>query len=193
MPYALYQQGTRIKAGERTEVLAEIIAPYFNSNSGWDGIYPHYYLPPNKATGLPALTINGNIAHFSHPVFGIYYNSAPIYLKALLENVIGKLTLNPLLRMENFPAFARAALTAQGGRRIVHLLSYLPEKRGKNMQVIEEPVELHDVIVSLQKDRSEIKKVYLAPGRKSLDYSNDGQRIAVKVPVVNGYAMVIFE
>ena len=35
---------------------------------------------------------------------------------------------------------------------MIHLLSYVPEMRGSKTQMIEEPIELHNVKISLRSD-----------------------------------------
>jgi hypothetical protein len=65
--------------------------------------------------------------------------------------------------------------------------------RGSKTQIIEEPVELHNVKISLRNDGNALRKVYLAPERKSLPFKiNDGY-INVTIPVSNGYSLVVFE
>jgi hypothetical protein len=59
--------------------------------------------------------------------------------------------------------------------------------------MIEEAVELHDMKIALRNDGNPPKKVYLAPGKKSLPFKNANGYIYVTIPVVNGYSMVVFE
>ena len=86
----------------------------------------------------------------------------------------------------------RAFVTEQPGRRMIHLLSYVPELRGKT-QMIEEPVELRDVKIALRADGKSPGKVYLAPGRKPLRYKVVDGYIELTVPECNGYSLVVVE
>ena len=76
---------------------------------------------------------------------------------------------------------------------MVHLLSYVPEMRGSKTQIIEEPVELHNVKISLRIDGRTPKKVYLAPERKTLPFKKSDGYINVTIPVSNGYSLLVFE
>ena len=53
MPVTLYERGTAIATAPGTEVLATIIAPYYNDV--WDGSHGNRYTPPDKDTGRPAV------------------------------------------------------------------------------------------------------------------------------------------
>jgi hypothetical protein len=58
MPVTLYERGTDIEATAGTEVIAEIIAPYYNRR--FDGEHAYLYLPPDKKTGKPAIVFQIN-------------------------------------------------------------------------------------------------------------------------------------
>jgi hypothetical protein len=73
------------------------------------------------------------------------------------------------------------------------LLSYLPESRGDGVNMIEEPIELHDVSVSLRLDGRVPREVYLAPSRERLDLAIEGNYATVTIPRVPGWAVAVFE
>jgi hypothetical protein len=191
MPLSLYSSGVDVEPLPGTLVEAKLIKPYFNK--GWDGEYAFYYTPPDKVTDKPALTINGKVAHFSHRIFDGYSQMASVELRTAFSNVLNNLFPEPLFKSDNLPSFARAFVTEQPGRRMVHILSYIPEMRGPKTQMIEEAVELHNVKIALRSDGNPPKRVYLAPGKKALPFRNANGYINVTVPVVNGYSMLVFE
>jgi hypothetical protein len=59
--------------------------------------------------------------------------------------------------------------------------------------MIEEPIELRDVKISLRNDGRTPKKVYLAPERKSLPFKQTNGYINVTIPVSKGYSLIVFE
>lgn len=190
MPLSLYSTGIDVEPLPGTRVEAHLIKPYYNR--GWDGEYAVYYTPPDKVTDKPALTVNGKVAHFSHRIFSGYGAQAPVELKTVFANVLGHILPDPLFRQENLPSFSRVFVTEQPGRRMVHLLSYVPEMRGKT-QMIEEPIELHDVKISLRQDGMTPKHVYLAPDKTPLPFKQVEGYIQVTVPVSKGYSLIVFE
>jgi hypothetical protein len=191
MPVSLYCSGIDIEPLPGTKVEANLIKPYYNS--GWDGEYAFYYNPPDKVTDKPALTINGKVAHFSHRIFTGYGKQAPVELRTLFSNVLNSFLPQPLLKCNNLPSFCRAIVTEQPGRKMVHILSYVPEVRGSGTQMIEEGVELYDVKIALRNDGNSPKKVYLAPGRQALPFKISDGYINVTIPVSKGYSLVVFE
>ncbi|MDD4144759.1 MAG: hypothetical protein PHN68_09000, partial [Prolixibacteraceae bacterium] len=135
---------------------------------------------------------NGNVAHFSHRIFSGYADKASVELKRVFSNVLDSYLPDPVFKSDDLPSFARAFVTEQPGRRMVHLLSYVPEMRGQT-QMIEEPVKLSNVKISLRVDGKIPEKVYIAPGRKSLRHKVENGYINVTVPECNGYSMIVFE
>ncbi len=190
MPLSLYATGIDMEPLATAKVESWLIKPYFNKH--WDGEFSFYYTPPEKITDKPALTINGNVAHFSHRIFSGYSDKASVELKTVFSNVLDTFLPNPLFKSDNLPSFARAFVSSQPGRRMVHLLSYLPEMRGST-QMIEEPIKLADVNISLRIDDNKPKKVYIAPENKPLRFQVKDGYVNVTVPECNGYSLVVFE
>lgn len=190
MPLSLYASGININASENTTVAASLVKPY--QNRGWDGEYVIFYNPPDEVTDKPALTVHGKVAHFSHRIFMGYYEKAPIELRTLFATVLNSFLPEPLIKYEGLPSFARVFVTEQPGRRMVHLLSYLPEQRG-NTPMIEEPITLNEVSISLHDPDKKIKKVYLAPEEKLLSFKQEDNYVNVFIGKSKGYSLIVFE
>ncbi|NLO01332.1 MAG: hypothetical protein GX126_03285 [Bacteroidales bacterium] len=191
MPIQLFSTGINVKPLAGTRVEADLVKPYYNNI--WDGEYAYEYCPPDKVTEFPALTINGNIAHFSHRIFAGYYAQAHVELRNIFRNVLQELLPQPLFKYENLPSFARVYVTEQPGRRMVHVLSYVPEKRGAVAEMIEEPIILNNIKLSLQTDGKTPKKVYIAPEMKPLRYKINNGYIDVTIPESKGHSLIVFE
>ncbi len=191
MPITFYQKGAQVEALDGTEVLAEIVAPYYSRH--WDGEHGFVYLPPDRPTGLPAATVRGRVAHISHPAFISYFLDGQVPLRRLVANLLDRLLPDPMVRAPGLPSFGRATVTGQPGRRMLHLLAYVPERRGPNVDMIEEPIELSDVDVALRVDDREPSIVYLAPDRDELAFEVRDGYIHTTVPEMSGHAMVVFE
>jgi len=190
MPLSLYSSGINMEPLQGTAVEARLIKPYYNKH--WDGEYAFYYTPPDKVTDKPALTINGKVAHFSHRIFNGYALQALVELRTVFSNVLNDFFPNPLFKSDNLPSFSRVFVTEQKGRRMAHILSYIPEMRGSK-QIIEEPVEITNVKIALRSDGKKIRKVYLAPEKRSLPFKINNGYINVTIPSTKGYSLVVFE
>ena len=187
----IYNPGITIKAKKGAKILAKLYQPYFNKGS-WDWHHENLYIPPEKDTGRPALVQCGNIFHFSFPVFKGYFEDAVVAYKNLVKNCIERVFPKPLIKVSGLPSFGQITVTQKGKNRVVHLLTYIPELRGK-MQIIEEPIVVRRVELVLRKDGQRIKNVYLAPSRNKLEFRFEADYIRVTIPEVNGYQMVVFE
>ena len=191
MPVTLYEKGTDIAAKPGTDVLATIVAPYYNNE--WDGRHGSRYTPPDTDTGRPAVTVCGRVAHVSHPVFRTYFNSGALPMRQIIANLLDRFLPEPLTRTPGAPAFSRVTVTSQPGRRMVYVLAYLPESRGAGINMIEEPLELNDFTIGLRLDERLPKKVYLAPGCEELAFTIDGNYATVTIPKVKGWSVVVFD
>lgn len=190
MPLSLYSSGIDMKSSKGTRVGAFLIKPYYNRM--WDGEYAFYYNPPDKVTEKPALTIHNRVAHFSHRIFSGYFEKASVELRTVFNNVLQQFLPNPLIKQENLPSFARAFVTEQPKRTMVHLLSYIPEMRGRT-QMIEEPIELSDLTISIRQDNKDFKNIYSAPDRERLSYQVTGDYIEITLPKSKGYSLIVLE
>ncbi|MFH0797174.1 MAG: alpha-L-fucosidase, partial [Candidatus Omnitrophota bacterium] len=157
----IYNPGIAMKPKKGSKVLAKLYQPYFNLKS-WDWYHENLYIPPEKDSDRPALVRFGNIFHFSFPVFTGYFEHAVVAYKNLIRNCLEKVLTEPLVKVFDFPSFGQITVTLKDKSRMVHLLTYLPELRGKQNQIIEEPIEVRNVGVALRIDGQKITFVYLA-------------------------------
>ena len=191
MPLSLYSSGIEVQTLPGTSMEACLVKPYYNRH--WDGEHAFYYNPPDKVTDNPALTVCGKVAHFSHRIFSGYNCQASVELRQVFANVLNHFLPNALLKTENLPSFARAFVTEQPGRRIVHILSYVPELRGEKTEMIEEAIPILNAKLALRTDGETIKRIYMAPEGKALKTENHDGYTHVNIPLIKGYAVVIFE
>jgi len=190
LPLALYRPGIEVAAGMGTEVAAVLVKPYFNRE--WDGVYSNFYLPPDRITDLPLVTFKGNLAHISHPIFSAYFELASVDLRTLFANILSRLLPEPLLKVAGLPSFSKATVSAQQERRMVHLVNYVPELRGKS-EIVEESLPAVNVKIALRHDGRIPAQAYLAPGRQELPLEINGDYAEVTIPDMCGYQLVVFE
>lgn len=191
MPMNFYCKGVEISAREGSQVLGTICAPYYNRH--WDGDHGFVYLPPDRDTGRPAITLNGQVGYVSHAIFTSYYESASIPTRQILKGLLDRLLPRPLLKTPGAPSFTRATITEQPNRRMVYFLAYLPESRGAGVNMIEEGMIVENQKIMLRLDGRTYKKAYLAPDCTPLDLSVEDGYACVTVPRIQGYAVVVFE
>ena len=191
MPITIYEPGIAMVAQEGVQILAKLYKPYFNKYE-WDWYHENLYIPPEKDSERPALVRFGNIFHFSFPIFTSYYKHAVTAYKYLLRNCLEQVLPEPMVKMENFPSFGQITVTKKGKSRIVHLLTFLPELRGK-AQMIEEPILVRDINISLRVDDYIVNNVYLAPSRVQLPFRIEEGYVKINISEIKGYQAIVFE
>ena len=189
MPLTWHGPAVKLAPVPDAQILADVVEPCFNRH--WDAFHGHGYIPPAGPAGRPALTRLGRVVHISFSPMHNYAGHADPAQRDLLGAAMAQVFRDPLVTAEGLPSFARLTLTTQPGRIMVHLVSYVPEQRGQDAQIVEEPVALRDVVISLR--CSGTKRVCTAPDQRPLDWTTSDGRVRFVVPEVVGYCMVVVE
>jgi Hypothetical glycosyl hydrolase 6/Beta-galactosidase trimerisation domain len=130
------------------------------------------------------------LLYFAHPIFTQYNENAPRWVKILLLNAIDLLLPNPLLRHDG-PSTVVVTVNeqAEADRQVIHLLHYIPERRGQSFDVIEDVIPLYNLKLSVRADQS-VKNVTLVPQGQALEYTRTRGRLNFTVPQIKGHQMV---
>jgi hypothetical protein len=189
--HVLYQRGLEVRPARGATVLARVNVPYFNRTG--EHFCSHRHTPSAGRADYPAAVRHGRVVYFAHPLFGQYAANAPLWCKRLVANALGLLMPNPLLR-SNAPSAAMLTLNAQpaANRWVLHVLHYVPERRGQDFDTIEDVVPLHNVRVSVRDDLG-IRSARLAPDGRALRFRRKDGRVEFTIPEVNGYQVVALE
>lgn len=188
--YVMYLKGAEVRLRGAQE-LVKTNVPYFNRT--WEHFCSHRHTPSEFKYGYPGVARNGRVIYFMHPVFSQYQQNAPRWAKQLVGNAIDALLPQPLVRVKA-PSTAMVALNEQAAARrlVLHLLHYIPERRGQAFDVIEDVIPLNNVEASVRVDGA-VKAVRLAPQGTVLPHRMEGGRAVFTVPQVNGHQMVSIE
>ena len=189
MPLSVYASGCSVTAAENAQTEMMLVKPYFHP--GWNGLRSNYYNPPQEKTDKPFIVRNGQIVYCSGELFTGYAKRAPKQLRQLLGRAIESLIPDLKFRSSTLPSFARAFVQKKGNMELVHILAYCPEGRGQ-ASALEDRITLVDTEVSLRTDGPE-KKVYLAPARQELPFEEKDGYCTVHIPLISGYALMVFE
>jgi hypothetical protein len=186
--HVMYQRGLQVEALPGATVLSQAITPYFNRT--YRHFCSHRQTPSNGEIGYPGIVQKGTILYFAHPVFTQYNDNAPDWAKKLVRNAVNILLPEPLLRHTG-PSTLQATVAEQASQRrqIVHLLHYIPERRGQAFDTIEDVIPLYDVTVSLRVSRA-IRRVTPVPQGQPLAFDTVNGRVEFIVPRVLGHQMV---
>ena len=186
--YVMYIKGMPVIPEWGTEVLAEGYASYFDRT--YRHFCSHRQTPSSGEKSTPAVVQNGSAVYFAHPLFTQYRENAPRWCKQLFLNVLVRVLPKPLIRHDSFSTL-RLSLNEQTheGRYVLHLLHYIPERRGKKFDTIENVIPVHDITLTLNLPK-DVKAVRLVPGEEGLEFSQSDTEVTFKVPKLVGHQMV---
>lgn len=186
--HAMYIRGMDVTARPGSEVLANIVPSYFDRT--WEHFCSHRHTPSAGEPGNPAIVRNGNAIYVSSPIFTTYQKVAPLWCKRLLCNALDLLLPEPLIR-HNGPSTIRTTINEQPAqqRQVVHVLHFIPERRGEFFDVIEDVIPLYDVAVSVRVPGI-VESVAAVPQGEPLPFEMLGGRVEFVVPVIHGHQMI---
>jgi len=173
------------------EVLSEMLKPYFNRT--YRHFCSHNHTPAEGPADYPGAVRNGRCIYFMHPLFTQYHERAPQWCRKLVTNAIDLLLPDPLV-VATAPSSTIMALNEQPAenRLVLHILHYVPERRGQQFDVIEDIIPIFDVTVSMNVGPS-VTAVRLAPQGEPLPFGAEGGRVCFTVPRVDGHQAVAIE
>lgn len=186
--HVMYMRGVPVTARSGSEVLATCIAPYFDRS--YRAFCSHRQTPSSGLPSSPAIVRAGQAIYFAHPLFTQYNQNAPRWCKQLLVNALEILLPEPLVR-HNGPTTLRTAVNDQSDRQrwIVHLLHYIPERRGHDFDIIEDVIPLYDLSVSIRLSNP-VAAVRTVPDLKPLQHRRIGDRVEFLLRELHGHQMV---
>lgn len=190
MEFVMYERGVVLEPREGSEVLLDTMNPYFNRT--WEHFCSHRHTPCSYEYGTPALVKKGRVCQFAHPVFRIQEEYATEWIKKLLTNVVHEL-LGHQLTDHDGPSTLELKLHRQEKehRYILHALHYIPVKKSKKMEIVEDVIPIYDTKVTLYLD-TPVKSVTMVPGGKEIEYFSDEEagKISFVIPEIHGHEMV---
>ncbi len=187
----MYMRGTEITAADDTQVLADIVPATFDRT--WEHFCSHRQSPPGGSPARPAVVRNGNVIYISSPIFSQYNQNAPLWCKRIVLNALEMLLPEPLVRHDG-PSTVFVALNEQTveKRQVVHLLHYIPERRGMDFDVIEDVIPLYDLGVSVRVEQP-VTAVTIVPQGVDLGYTENDGRVNFTLPKLSGHQMVAIQ
>ncbi len=185
--FVMYTKGMQVKPLD-AKVLVNADIPYFNRT--WEHFVSHKHTPSAFKAGYPGITKAGKVIYFMHPVFTQYAQNTPLWCKKLVLNALDILLPMPVLKVDA-PSFVVASYNEQAllKRRVIHLLNYIPERRGTQFDVIEDIISTENVTVSASAGKT-ISKVTIVPQGKVLEFKQENGRIVFIVPEIKGHQMI---
>ncbi|MEM7807559.1 MAG: alpha-amylase family protein, partial [Planctomycetota bacterium] len=190
--YVMYRRGRKLSQLEGSKVLASSEPAYFDRTA--EHFCSHQHAPSTMVETNPAIlrSRHGRAITFAHPLFLTHFDNAARWCKVMLATAIELIMPGRLVRHDG-PSTLLCHLTHQPHeqRRVLHLLHYVPERRGKEFDVIEDVLPLHNLTVSIEADK--VVAATLQPEGLTLDADYADGRLSVRVPKLEGHAMIVLD
>ena len=185
--YVMYIKGMPVRADAGTHVLVNGYASYFDRT--YQHFCSHAQTPSSGKKATPAVVQNGKTIYFAHPIFTQYRENAPHWCKALVRSALKRLLPDPVVQHDSFSTL-RVTLNdqAKDSRYVLHLLHYLPERRGIEFDTLEDVIPVYDVGLELNLPKK-VKSVTLVPEGKALTFEQH-ERLRFRLPKLVGHQMV---
>ncbi len=187
--FVLYAAGHELSVRDG-EVLADRVNPYFNRTV--DHFCSHLHTPPNMADTAPGMVSGKDGIYIGWNLFEEYAEQGCLAAKEIFCHALDQLLGKNKSIETTLPAQGVVALTRQAGRYVSHLLYASPVKRGRDVEVIEDILPLHDVQVCVRVE-GKVTRVYLAPQEEDIPFVQEGNRVTFAVPSMENHQMVAME
>jgi hypothetical protein len=190
-PHALYERGSRVRSLD-AEILAHVGYPYFTRSA--DHIMSHRHTAFDTVTDDPAVTQKGRIIYCHSPLFGAYRKHAVPAYRTLVETLLDRLVPERVVEASNLPSSAELYVLRQpdqDGRHVVHVIHGVPQRRGEEIDIVEDFLPLHDVRIGVRTDEP-VTAVELAPSRAVVQHETRDGVTWVTVPEVAGHQVIVF-
>ena len=186
--HVIYLRGLQVEPEPGTMVLAQVAVPYFNRD--FRHFCSHQHTPSTHQIGYPGVLQRGRVIYFTHPIFTQYRQSAPRWVRTLFLNALDLLLPQSQVRASG-PSTLLVSLNQQSkpDRQVLHLLHYIPERRGLEFDTLEDVIPVYNIRVSLRANQK-ITAVTLVPDAAEIPFNEIDGRVEFVVPEVNGHQMI---
>ena len=185
----MYEQGTEVEPRLGAEILADVEVPYFNRTA--EHFCSHAHTPSSGEYKYPGVVQDGSVIYFAHPIFTQYCRNAPKWCKELVLNAVRRLFPDPLVQVD-CPSSMIVTLNRQveEDRLVMHLLHYIPERRGERFDIVEDAIPLYDIRFSIRDPNEKIESIFLEPRSMAIVPVNANGRTRFTVPFLQGHQIV---
>ena len=139
----------------------------------------------------------GDVVYFSHPLFRIYKDFAPSWVKAVFADVLDLLMPRQLVRKDDGHTVSglEVQLRRSGSRNslMLHCLYYPCKKSAANLYTIDEKVPLFDQRVRVYVGDAEIESVRAVRQGEVIaerDYTVADGYVDLNIPKIDGYEII---
>ena len=186
-PYVMYEPALRLEPENGTVPLADLGESYFERS--YEHFSGHSYTPFAGWSKYAAVVRKERIITFGVPLFRAFGKHAVPNYRQLLDNCID-LIMPERIVQDQGPSHMEITVVENEASTVAHVLSYAPERRAEGMDIIEEPIPLVGVPVSIRMD-CEPYDVSVQPHGEPVGYQYENGYLHMKLTLLDGHAMIV--
>ncbi len=171
------------------QTLVELVYPYFER--AYDHFSGHSYTPPYKPSGHGAVVQNGRVIVFAVPLLAGVAEEGNDQYRQLVGECLDRLLPAPLLRAGG-PVHLETSVVETDRATAVHLLSFVPARLARDLDLVYDPFPIVDVEVALRLGAAP-GRATLQPTGDELSFSYQGGYASTRVTVLDGHGVLVFE
>ena len=193
MDTSSYAPGVSLIPGEGAETLLSYVDAVTQEVSKDERYYQ--YIPSSGVISGPAALTNGQVTVFGFGLFTAYGQKAHLAMRHLLKDAISRLLPTSFVIAPELPSFAKVLLSGNvlDGKEILTcaILSYVPEKRGEVMEVVEEAIPLVNQPFSIFTEGKKVEKVTFLPTGETLPFTMEKGYCRFTIPAMEGFGAAL--
>lgn len=198
--HVVYRRGRRLSVQDDGEVLAEVVAPYFER--AWDRFSGHSYTPSSGQPfeGTAAIVRRRNTIVMGLPMLlSVALDGAPAY-REMLKQCVDALLPTPLVRAAG-PVHLETSVVRTPTSTVLHLISFVatratepagPHDEEAGLDLVHDPFPIIDTDVQIRSERP-VRAVRLQPSGVDLPHSVEDGFVRTRVTVLDGHQMVVVD
>ena len=188
--YVIYAQTEKVSLSGKE--YAKVESPCFNRTA--EHFCSHQHAPSSGETEGVGICEGKDGIYIAWGIFDEYATCGSLIAKKIVCFAIDKLLGKEKTLCTNLPAQGIATLMNQENenRFILHMLYATPVKRGISTEIIEDIIPVYNITAELKIDKK-IKKVYLAPQMKTLDFIQKNDSVAMKIDELECHQMIVLD
>lgn len=187
LEYVCYERGAYVESS--LPVKAYIGNPYFNRT--YDNFSSHMHFPFDRKSEYPAVLLGENVSYCAFPLFKDYIINGNRVYRDIIGSMIKALLPSPVVTT-SAPTCAEMTVREQESRTIVHVISYIAERRTRTIDVVDTRLPLYNTALSLRTSKK-ISSVLCARSGEKLSFTQTDGTVQVTVPVIDGYEAIVFQ
>ena len=154
----------------------------------------HKHTPFTMEDACPGVIIGKDGGYIAWEVFSEYAEVGSIVLKDLVMTAINEILGSNKALYTNLPSGAIVTLNEQKAhnRYIMHALYAAPVVRGKNTQIIEDLIPLHNSEFTISLDKT-VKSIKLVPQNESIAFTQKDGKVSFKIDEFTCSQVVVLE